>query len=233
MADLHVFDSPGDLAAAAARAIAERAASVQASGRDLRLGLSGGRTPAEAYRILGRGLATPAVDWSRVIVLFADERDAPPSEPESNYWEVRKLLLEPAGVPPQHVQRMKADAPDLERAAAEYDALLAEPLDLLVLGIGEDGHTASLFPGSPLVREHVRRVAAVLDSPKPPPRRLTITPRVIAESRAVLVLASGAGKAAAVARALAPGADPLATPASLARTGVWLADAAATSALGR
>ena len=70
---------------AAARAIAERAASVQASGRDLRLGLSGGRTPAEAYRILGRGLATPAVDWSRVIVLFADERDAPPSEPESNY----------------------------------------------------------------------------------------------------------------------------------------------------
>jgi 6-phosphogluconolactonase len=228
-----VFDSSGDLAAAAARAIAERAASVQASGRDFRLGLSGGRTPAEAYRILGRGVATPAVDWSRVIVLFADERAAPPSEPESNYWEVRKLLLEPAGVPPRHVLRMKADAPDLESAAAEYDPLLAEPLDLLVLGIGEDGHTASLFPGSPLVRERGRRAAAVFDSPKPPPRRLTITPRVIAEARAVLMLASGAGKAAAVARALAPGADPAATPAALASTGVWLADAAATSALSR
>ena len=129
---------------------------------------------------------------------------------------------------------MKADAPDLERAAAEYDALLAEPLDLLVLGIGEDGHTASLFLGSPLVREHVRRVAAVLDSPKPPPRRLTITPRVIAESRAVPMLASGAGKAAAVARALAPGADPLATPASLGDArACGSPDAAATSALGR
>jgi 6-phosphogluconolactonase len=233
VADLHVLDSPVDLAAATARAIAERAASVQSSGRDFRLALSGGRTPAEAYRILARGLTEHSIDWNRVIVLFADERAAPPTEPESNYWEVRKLLLEPAGVPPQHVLRMKADGPDLEAAAAEYDPLLAEPLDLLVLGIGEDGHTASLFPGSPLLRERARRAAAVFDSPKPPPQRLTITPRVIAEARAVLVLASGVDKASAVARALAPGADPIATPAALAREGVWLVDAAAAASLTR
>lgn len=232
MADLHVFDSPVDLAATAARAIAERAASAQSSGRHFRIALSGGRTPTEAYRILGRGLEIP-VDWNRVVIRFADERAAPPTEPESNYWEVRKLLLEPAGVPPQHVQRMKADAADLEAAAAEYEALLQEPVDVLVLGIGEDGHTASLFPGSRLVHERERRVAAVYDSPKPPPRRLTITPRVIAEAREVLVLASGAGKATAVARALAPGADVVATPAALASAGVWLLDAAAASALSR
>jgi 6-phosphogluconolactonase len=229
VADLHVFDSPDDLAKAAAHAIAERAASVQSRGRDFRLALSGGRTPAGAYSILGRGRTEPAVDWNRVIVLFADERAAPPTEPESNYWEARKLLLEPAGVPPRHVHRMKAENPDLEAAAAEYEPLLAEPLDLLVLGIGEDGHTASLFPGSSLVRERRRRAAAVFDSPKPPPRRLTITPRVIVEARSLLMLASGAGKAAAVARALAPDADPATTPAALARAGVWLIDTAAAA----
>jgi len=231
VADLQVLGSPGDLAAAAARAIAERAASVQSGGRDFRLALSGGRTPAEAYSILGRARREPAIDWNRVIVLFADERAAPPTEPESNYWEVRKLLLEPAGVPPRHVQRMKAETADLEAAAAEYDPLLAEPLDLLVLGIGEDGHTASLFPGSPLIRERERRVAAVFDSPKPPPRRLTITPRVIAEARSVLMLASGEGKAAGVARALAADADPVTTPAALASGGLWLVDTGAASEL--
>lgn len=191
-------------------------------GRGMRIGLSGGRTPAEVYRRLG--LLSGPFDWSAPTFFFADERDAPPSEPESNYWMARKLWFEPAGVPPEHVHRMKADAADLEAAAADYDALLEEPLDLLLLGIGEDGHTASLFPGSRWLDERVRRVVPVHDSPKPPPRRLTITPRVIEEAREVLVLAAGAPKARAVAAALAEQGEVSRTPARLARGRTWLID---------
>jgi 6-phosphogluconolactonase len=196
----------------------------------MRIGLSGGRTPASAYRMLG-GLSPPLPGLSRAHFYFADERGAPPSEPESNYWMARKLWFEPAGVTPDHVHRMKADAADLEAAAADYDALLEEPLDLLVLGIGEDGHTASLFPGSLGLEERVRRVVPVYDSPKPPPRRLTITPRVIEEAREVLVLASGAEKAGAVAAALAEQGEVSRTPARLARGRTWLVDDDAASEL--
>ena len=231
MADVHVFDSAAALAEAAAALIASHAAAALASGAGFRLGLSGGRTPAAAYRILGAGGAPDRVDWSRVEILFADERDAPPTEPESNYWEVKKLFLEPAGVSPERVRRMKADASDLEAAASAYEPFLTEPLDLLVLGVGEDAHTASLFPGSPLIHERVRRVAAVHDSPKPPPRRMTITPRVIHEARHVLVLATGEAKAEAVARALEDRADPAAVPAALAAHGTWYLDREAARAL--
>jgi len=232
VANFHVFESFEVLSDAVAMAIVSLAVDAVGYGRGFRLGLLGGRTPAAAYRILGSGHAHPVVDWSRVSILFADERVAPPTEPESNYWEVRKLLLEPAGVPPANVHRMKADEQDLEAAARDYDARLIEALDLLVLGVGEDGHTASLFPGSPTVKERVRRVLAVFDSPKPSPRRLTIAPRVIAEARQVLVLASGSGKAQAVAEALKEG-DALQVPARLARERLWYLDEAAAAKLDR
>jgi 6-phosphogluconolactonase len=198
-------------------------------GREARIGLSGGRTPGDVYRLIATsGLP---VDWTAAHFFFADERDAPPTEPESNYWMARKLWFEPAGVPPAHVHRMKADSEDLEAAAKEYEALLEKPLDLLVLGIGEDGHTASLFPGSRWLEERERRVVPVYDSPKPPPRRLTITPRVIAEAREVVVLARGADKAKAVAAALADSGEVSRTPARLARDRWWLIDEAAAADL--
>jgi 6-phosphogluconolactonase len=231
VSDVHRFDSAAALAEAASRAIASLAAAAIEREGGFRLGLSGGRTPAAVYRTLGAGSLGSTVDWSRATFLFADERDAPPHEPESNYWEVRKQFLEPAGVPPDRIHRMKADQADLEAEARAYEPLLAQPLDLLLLGIGEDGHTASLFPGSPLVRERTRRVAAVFDSPKPPPRRLTVTPRVIAEARALMVLATGEAKAEAVARALGETGDEIETPARLARHGMWYLDAAAAGRL--
>jgi 6-phosphogluconolactonase len=212
------------LARAAAERFAARAGEAVAARGGFRVALPGGRSPRGMLEALASGPLRDAVRWDAVTILFADERALPPSDPESNYRLVREALLEPLGARAPRVERMPADAADLEAAAREYESLLERPLDLVVLGIGEDGHVASLFPGSPLVRESVRRVAAVTDSPKPPARRLTLTPRAIAEARAVLVLASGAGKAAAVAAALAPGADPLATPAALARAGEWLVD---------
>lgn len=219
------------VALAAADLVAACAAeSVQASDA-FRLGLSGGRTPEAAYRLLASPEFRGRVPWERTQLFFADERDAPPTEPESNYWLIRKLLVEPVGIAPANVHRMKADQPDLEAAARAYEPPLETPLDLLLLGVGEDGHTASIFPGSPLVRERERLVAAVHDSPKPPPRRVTITPRVIAAARRVAVLATGAGKAEAVTCALEGEGPPEECPARLVRDADWLIDVAAASRL--
>lgn len=226
----NVLRDPTAVARAAAEWVVEAAARATEARGAFRLGLSGGRTPEPLYRLLAGREFNGRVDWRHVHALFADERDAPPTEPESNYWWIRKLLLEPAEIPPASVHRMKADAADLEAAAREYETRLTEPLDLLVLGVGEDGHTASLFPGSPLLDERTLRVAAVHDSPKPPPRRITLTPRAIAEARAVLVLVTGSGKSAAVGRALAPAGETRSCPARLLCEYEWLMDEAAAGA---
>ena len=233
IAERRVLADPTRVALAAAELVATAAAeAVQARGV-FRVALSGGRSPEATYHLLASPEFRERVSWPRVHILFADERDAPPTEPESNYWLIRKLLVEPAGIPPQHVYRMKADATDLEAAARAYEENLAAPLDLLLLGVGEDGHIASLFPGSRLVRESERRAGAVHDSPKPPPRRLTITPRVLSEARRVLVLATGAAKAEAVRKALAATGDPSDCPARLVREADWIVDAAASARVGR
>jgi 6-phosphogluconolactonase len=125
---------------------------------------------------------------------------------------------------------MKGESPNREQAARDYEAALPEALDVLVLGIGEDGHTASLFPNSSALTETARRVLPVI-GPKPPPERLTLTPPVLAAARFVLVLAAGAGKAAAVARALEGELDVRACPAQLVRDAVWLTDHAAAAEL--
>jgi 6-phosphogluconolactonase len=114
------------------------------------------------------------------------------------------------------VPRPEAEHPDREAAALAYERILPSALDLIVLGIGEDGHTASLFPGSPALVNTERRYLAVT-GPKPPPERLSLAPRALTEARSILMLASGAGKAEPVARALEGAWDPTETPAQLAR----------------
>jgi 6-phosphogluconolactonase len=209
--------------AAARRAFAERGA--------FRLALPGGRTPRGMLERLASPPRASAIEWSGVTVLLADERALPPEDPERNSRLVEEALLAPLGSHAPRFLPMAAERADLESAAREYELWLEEPLDLLVLGIGEDGHVASLFPGSKLLTERERRAAVVLDSPKPPPRRVTVTPRAIAESRALLVLASGAGKADAAAAALANRADPRRVPAALASRGAWLLDREAAASL--
>ncbi len=207
-------------AEAAARIAAWLAAAIGARGR-ASIALSGGRTPGATYR----ALAHAPLAWDGVHVYFCDERAVPAGDPESNARLARDTL---GGVlAPGHLHRMEAERADLERAAADYEAALPEALDVLVLGVGEDGHTCSLFPGAPLVRERTRRVGVVRDSPKPPSVRMTLTPAALAMAHHGVVLATGAGKAAAVARALAPDADPTQVPAALLRARLWLIDRAA------
>ena len=194
------------------------------------LGLAGGSTPRPAYEALAEPPLRGAIPWDRVQVFFGDERAVPPDHPDSNFRMVNEALIKRVDIPAENVHRMEAEADDLERAADRYAALLPEALDVLVLGVGPDGHTASLFPGSPALHERKRRVVPAR-APKPPERRLTITPPVIAAARRVLVLAAGQDKAEAVARALKGVGTPYQTPACLARDGVWFLDRAAASLL--
>ena len=194
------------------------------------LALAGGRTPAPVYAALAAAPRRGSIDWPRVEIFFGDERAVPPTDPESNYRLAMDALLRHVPVRPARIHRMEAERADLETAADEYAALLPPALDLLLLGIGGDGHTASLFPGSSALRERRRAVVPVI-GPKPPPRRLTITPPVVRAARMTAVLASGADKAAAVARALAARTAVGDIPARLAREGAWFLDPAAASAL--
>ncbi len=193
------------------------------------LALSGGHGPRPVFERLA---AIPAVPWRVVEIYFADERAVPPDHPEGNYTLVQECLVSRLAESPAAVHRMRADHASLEEAAGEYARLLPAALDILVLGIGEDGHTASLFPGHPEVREEDRRVVPAM-GPSAPQARLTITPPVIRSALARIMLVSGLNKATAVARACEGPKDPNGCPAQLARDGTWIMDRPAASLLGR
>jgi 6-phosphogluconolactonase len=223
-----VFADAAGVADAAARLVVAAAAKCIDERGEFRLVVPGGRSIAGVFDRLAREPERDQVDWRRVTLLFADERAVPPDHPDSNYRLARVALLDPLGDPLPRVRRMRGEAADLEAAAREYHAELAVPADLVVLGLGEDGHIASLFPGSPLLDEHWLRVAVTVDSPKPPPRRITLTPRALLDAReGLLVLATGTAKGAAARAALTEATDFHRLPARLARDAVWLLDAAA------
>lgn len=157
--------------------------------------LAGGSTPTRAYRLLaGRPLP-----WGRVTVLFGDERCVPPDDPESNYRAAREDLLD--RVHPGSVHRVAGEL-GAEEAAGRYDEIVCAlaPLDLVLLGMGPDGHTASLFPGHRALAAAGCAVA-VHDAPKPPPDRVSLTLPVLRGARRVVFLVTGADKAEALARA--------------------------------
>ncbi|HEX9810498.1 MAG TPA: 6-phosphogluconolactonase [Burkholderiales bacterium] len=189
--------------------------------------LAGGNTPRSVYRRLAQAHRLPR---EQLEIYFGDERAVPPNDPQNNYQMARETLLDAASLAPAQIHRIVAEGADLEAAADDYAARLPDRLDLIILGIGEDGHTASLFPGSPALNERARKVV-VVDAPKPPRRRLTVTPPVIAAARVKIVLASGAEKSDAVARALEGSEDINGCPAQLARDGIWIMDHAAAAGL--
>jgi 6-phosphogluconolactonase len=183
------------------------------------LALSGGGTPGPAYR----ALADLKLPWERVDVYFVDERFVPPDHKDSNYLLVEDTLLKPLRLPSSQVFRMQGEREDRDAAARDYEATLPPVLDVVLLGMGPDGHTASLFPGHPALEERERRVLAVV-GPKPPPWRMTLTLPVLLSARAVLNLVAGEGKADAVRRALA---GDLALPAARVTNTQWMLDPAA------
>jgi len=229
---------PGLVVVPDARALARRAAeriveltrAAVAERGHCAVALAGGSTPRATYEVLGTSALGAAVPWAAISWYFGDERAVPADHPESNYRSARETLFADRPEAFARVRRMAADAADLERAARDYAQLLPDPLDLLLLGIGEDGHTASLFPGSAAACERSARVV-VVTGPKPPNPRLTVTPPVIETAREILVLVSGAGKAEALVGALEGPLDVTAVPAQLARRGTWIVDREAASRL--
>ena len=193
------------------------------------LALAGGSTPRECYQRLP---AQPRVPWDRVEIFFGDERAVPPDSPDSNFRMAWETFLRHVPIPAPQIHRMEVERDDVTTLAREYETLLPEPLDVLLLGIGTDGHTASLFPHAPSLSEQERRVMPVTGG-DPLVQRLTITPPVIRSARRILVMATGAEKADAVARALEGVDDPTGVPAQLARPGTWIVDRAAAGALTR
>jgi 6-phosphogluconolactonase len=210
--EFSVFATPDEVAAAAANEIA---GALRGGARTLVL--AGGTTPQRCYELLRE----MDLEWGRVTILFGDERCVPPDHPDSNYLMAKKALLD--RVMPATVHRMPAElGPD--EGAAEYEKVVAasSPLDFVILGVGEDGHTASLFPGHQALKAH-HLVVGVHDSPKPPPERVTLTLPVLRSARRVLILATGAGKAEAVAKAKRGE-----VPSGMITGAKWLIDQAAS-----
>jgi len=186
-------------------------------------------------------LARAQLAWDKVEFFWGDERAVGPDEPDSNYGLAKRLLLDPVRADPQRVHRMAGEGRDLEAAARSYEAemvrVLAEPprIDLVVLGLGPEGHICSLFPGHPLLRERVRRVAAIIDSPKPPPRRITFTMLPLELAGTICVAGFGDSKAAAIREAVeAPDSQiPVALALRAARRALILVDPPAAGLLGK
>jgi 6-phosphogluconolactonase len=170
---------------------------VAATGADGRFScaLTGGST---ALIFLG-ALRDASVAWSRVVLFWGDERAVPPDHPESNFGLAERLLLTPLAARAPLAVRMRGELPNLSDAVADYEAALSReldggPLDLVILGIGDDGHVCSLFPGHPALANETARVLAIEDSPKPPPRRLTLSLRYVCQARKVWIVAVGPRK---------------------------------------
>ncbi len=186
-------------------------------------------------------VAKAAIDWQRTHLFWVDERAVPPDSPQSNFHLAKGALIEAAKIPADHVHRMRAEDPNVDDAAAEYAAALAgaagrpPALDLVLLGMGPDGHVASLFPGHALLRAWDRDVATLSDSPKDPPRRMTLTLRTLTAARRIVVFATGRSKAEAILNALGDVESDL--PIALATMGdapaTFLLDQAAASGLSR
>jgi 6-phosphogluconolactonase len=194
-----VVPGPAELAEAAASWTAERITGAVAARRACYLALAGGETPRGCYERLAGQPYRDSLPWASVFVYWSDERQVALDDPASNYAMAKAALLDHVPIPPEQVFPLVGDpTPALRRVPP--DAGGRPRFDVIHLGLGEDGHTASLFPGSPALREAQALVAAVHDAPKPPPDRLTLTLPVINAARLVLFMVQGASKREALAR---------------------------------
>jgi 6-phosphogluconolactonase len=235
-----VRDDPDAMALAAADWVLEAAAaSTAASGRFL-VALAGGSTPRRLYQALAASPRRERGGWDRWVVFFGDERAVPPDDPSSNYRLARETLLEHVPIPPEQVHRMPAEWADLEAAAEEYSSILAAlcppwggarvpRLDCILLGVGENGHTASLFPGDRSLEVRDRWVVPSR-ADTPPYDRLTLTFPVLNAASRVAFLVAGGAKSEAL-RAVATGSAPAAGVRPPEGELRWFLDAQAAAGL--
>lgn len=217
------------------------------------IALAGGSTPRLLYRLLtDRDAPFKArlpwdrahLPWDRIHFFWGDERLVPPDHPDSNYRMVREAMLDPASVPPANIHRIRGEAPDAAAAAAEYEEELRRffkpapdgrpRFDLVLLGMGADGHTASLFPGTPAIDEQARWVVATR-RPQDALDRITLTVPVINNAAHVIFLVAGAAKAAMLKEVIEGNAPPQRLPSRAIRpvdgTLLWLVDQEAAARL--
>jgi 6-phosphogluconolactonase len=227
-----IWPDADSLAQAIADRVVSRLGEVQREGRTPSIVLTGGSIAIAAYERITAG----DVDWTAVDFYWGDERFVASGHGDRNDQQARDAFLTRLGVPDDRIHAMPAADGDLgiAEAANQYGAALPdEPFDVVLHGVGPDGHIASLFPGFAQVGETTRRAVDVLDSPKPPPERISLTYPALNNAHDVWFLVAGDGKADAVARAIG-GASPEEIPAAGAHgthETVWLLDAAAASRL--
>jgi len=243
MMSVEIFPASKEIAEAAAKLFATWAAgAVSARGRFI-AALSGGKTPAGIYTLLAKAPFASQIPWARVHLFWGDERCVPPDHADSNYRLVRELLLDYVPIPAANVHRVPAEMDPVE-AAARYEGKLRAffaphgngfpVFDCILLGLGEDGHTASLFPGTRVIRESARWVLGhYVDAQKG--WRITLTPPVINAARTVVFIAAGSGKAAVVKEILEGPLRPDTLPAQIVKPAggdlVWMLDREAAALL--
>jgi 6-phosphogluconolactonase len=241
-AQVEIFADPAALAEGAAQIIAEVARDAVAARGRFMVALAGGATPRQTYARLALPPLRDSVPWAQTFVFFGDERCVPPDHAESNYRMAHETLLSKIALPAAQVFRMRGEAEDSDAAAAEYARTLATVFgtrrgevprfDLVLLGMGLDGHTGSLFPSSPVLKEVFRTVAAVHVTAAAIPHRLTLTFPVLNAAAQIIFLVSGAEKAKVMKSVLA---DAATLPAGLVVPGqgqlLWMIDRAAASRL--
>jgi len=204
-----ILDSAAEVAQFAASAVVADLSAAIAEYGNATWVIAGGSTPSQAYKLLAEQNGSK-VDWSLVTVLIGDERCVPYSSPDSSWKSAAELFLSHVPIPSDQLLR-PIETTDAEEAAVDYASKLkslptvangAPRLDHVWIGMGEDGHTLSLFPGHPSYEDTDARVIPVHNSPKPPPDRISLTRRGLEGVGTCLVLSTGSGKAEAVARAL-------------------------------
>jgi 6-phosphogluconolactonase len=237
--ELQVYPNAEVLAAALADLLVSVGGASIAERGLFRVALSGGNTPRAAYELLGQVPRSLALSWSDVYIYFGDERCVPPSDEQSNYRMAKKAFLDAVPLPPANIHRIRGEA-DPGIAANEYASILRSDLaqpprfDLVLLGLGPDGHTASLFPGTPPDIDGNALVRAVYAQSQMS-WRVTITPLVINLARVVAFAVEGVEKADILAKVLEGPFDPTTYPAQIVNPKpgrlIWLLDELATGML--
>lgn len=239
--EVRVFDGASELMRATADEIARAARQAVDDHGRFTWALAGGSTPRTVYQLLASDFYHERMPWSAIHFFWGDERHVPPDHPDSNFRMAREAMLDRVPVPAENVHRIPAEEPDAQRAAAEYEATLRsffslapgeQPrFDLILLGLGKDGHTASLFPGGDAVREREQLVVAPwVEAQKT--FRITLTPPVLNHARRAMFLVSGEEKAEALRAVLEGAREPERYPAQIVEGNrLWMVDLAAARLL--